>query len=403
MNFSSLLPPPKNTINSDDLEILEQDHDIIIQSLLNRKQGGDKPNNNISFIGANVAKFNEFVPLRQSNFYGVDAPMPTKEEIRSCHDRTKETIDRLLHRVTNKGSNKNEATVKKVTIGNRKVNIQGKVNDPLQPARHKNISNKIIAPMVDEPTPILHATDDPATQRLNKEDRAKWNIPTAVSSWKNPLGYTVALEHRAAHGRSPQPITNASNKISELVSALDEADQEVRESIKQENELKRKQKLEEARIKEEKLKAIADRSRIRSKRQNEKPRESRYDGKNKRAKTTNNDKKSTVERLKELAYAQGREVSEKVILGAAKATTSGSTNTVQYDSRFYSKGANATAKRSEEQIYDNPLFVQQDIDSIYRVNAKGIDEANEVTSKRGPIQFTKSHSLGEEKKEDEKN
>lgn len=402
MNFSSLLPPPKNSNRTDskELTILDREHDEIIQTLMKRKTAKDGDKTNITFIGTNVASFNELVPLRQSDFYGIDAPMPSKEEIRACHDRTKDTIDRLLHRITNKGTNKSENSMKKVTIGNRKVHIQGQNLDPLQPVRHKNISSKIIAPLVDEaPAPILYATDETKNKKPSKDEKAKWNIPAAISSWKNPLGYTVGLEHRAAHGKSTHPITIANTKVSDIVSALDQADNEARESIKQENELKRKQKLEEERIKEEKLKSIADRSRIRSKRQNETPRESRYGG-TKKIKTDNRNK-STVERLKELAYAQGREVSEKVIVGAAKATAANNNSSVQYDSRFYSKGANATAKRNEEQIYDNPLFVQQDIDSIYRVNATEIDKANEITSKRGPIQFTKSHALGDKDKDKE--
>lgn len=408
MSFSSLLPPPEHSppddVNSREVEIITKEHDFIVNALT-KKEAVHSSNNNIeSFVGSQVANFNDVIPLRQKDFYGVQAPLPTTQEIELCKVRTQEVVNRLLHKFTDKGKAGYQKDTRKITTGSRIITIESKRQDPLQPSRQKNTSSKIVLPEDDETdTPILHATDDAKSKRLTKEERAKWNIPAAVSSWKNPMGYTVGLKHRAAHGKKTGNVGSINNKVSDIVAALDETDQEIREGIQQENELKRKQLKEEERVKEEKLRAIAERSKIQTQSSAVKKRGSRFEGgrhQNKKIKKEEPPIKSAAERLKELAYAQGREVSEKVILGAAKATTTGAGANVHYDSRLFSKGANAAAKRSEEQVYDNPLFVQQEIDSIYRVNAKSIDEANSASASRyGPIQFTKAHSLDDKSTE----
>ena len=131
----------------------------------------------------------------------------------------------------------------------------------------------------------------------------------------------------------------------------------------------RKIKLEEGvKLREEKIRALATRRRNYkvAKRYSSNNGRSSYARGGKEEQTGEaNSNGVLVERLRELAHREGREVSEKVLLGTAKATKQPELN---YDSRLFVKGARLPAKRPEDQVYDNPLFVQQDIDTIYRTN-----------------------------------
>lgn len=52
-----------------------------------------------------------------------------------------------------------------------------------------------------------------------------------------------------------------------------------------------------------------------------------------------------------------------------------------------------SGKSRPENAYDNPLFVQQDIDSIYRLKyskRKGNIDEDESIMSNGPIEFTKA-------------
>lgn len=124
-------------------------------------------------------------------------------------------------------------------------------------------------------------------------------------------------------------------------------------------------------------------------------------------------KMGTADRLRALAASQGREISDKVILGAAKASD---TSGLQYDSRLYAKAAAASSQKSSDQVYDNPLFLQERLNTMYRPNFSQIPEALVDSSvqthngtadsealglkraREGPVEFTEaeetSHSEG---------
>lgn len=337
-------------------------------------------------IAKNV-KLDDFIPKRQSNFE-LSVPLPTKAEIQECTARTKSYIQRLVNAKLANSNNRassryvtetHQAPASLLLNNSHHIEVVSKQMDPLLPRFVGKKARKVVAPTEnDEVVPVLHM--DGSNDR-GEADPNEWKIPAAVSNWKNPNGYTVALERRVgkALGNENNTINDGFMKLSE---ALENADKKARQEIRSKMELKRLAMEQEMLAKESKLKELSQRARY----HNGTPQTGAIVKPKKQT--------STVARLKELAYSQGRDVSEKVILGAAKRSEQPD---LQYDSRFFTRGANASAKRHEDQVYDNPLFVQQDIESIYKTNYEKLYEAVNVKSEgasgsHGPIQFTKAES-----------
>ncbi|EDO15100.1 hypothetical protein Kpol_1071p7 [Vanderwaltozyma polyspora DSM 70294] len=431
MSFSSLLPPPKHSNNNNNKsgQKLSNVNEIQVKALLaekyREKDNEIHKNNVLETMFNGGVSFQDFLPVRQRNF-DLSIPLPTQELIDETFRRTKDAFDILLSKklekpgnmvISNKIASMSSKVIHKVSNQNteRVITITQHAQDPLQPVTFK--AKKVVAPPVESTqVPIFHKTDANVAEskKISDEEREKWNIPSAVSNWKNPKGYAIALDKRVNSGATVE--TDASKKFSELSSALEIADREAREELKMKAEAKKQLAEQELQEKEMKLRILSNRAREERERQ----RKSRYQGRittgdnidysereredNRRVKKLDTEKAlkrsrmSTADRLRELAYAQGRDISDKVILGAAKATE---TSEITYDSRLFSKAANANAKRSDDQVYENPLFVQQDINNIYRVNASKLDKTiNEEKdsdingsnssnySTHGPIEFT---------------
>ncbi|CAD6466797.1 Y55_G0048950.mRNA.1.CDS.1 [Saccharomyces cerevisiae] len=369
--FSNRLPPPKH---SEGRVSTALSSDRVEPAILTDQ------------IAKNV-KLDDFIPKRQSNFE-LSVPLPTKAEIQECTARTKSYIQRLVNAKLANSNNRassryvtetHQAPASLLLNNSHHIEVVSKQMDPLLPRFVGKKARKVVAPTEnDEVVPVLHM--DGSNDR-GEADPNEWKIPAAVSNWKNPNGYTVALERRVgkALGNENNTINDGFMKLSE---ALENADKKARQEIRSKMELKRLAMEQEMLAKESKLKELSQRARY----HNGTPQTGAIVKPKKQT--------STVARLKELAYSQGRDVSEKVILSAAKRSEQPD---LQYDSRFFTRGANASAKRHEDQVYDNPLFVQQDIESIYKTNYEKLDEAVNVKSEgasgsHGPIQFTKAES-----------
>ncbi|QHS71409.1 mRNA splicing protein PRP45 [Saccharomyces paradoxus] len=368
--FSSRLPPPKHS-----------------QAQVSTTSSSDRVEPAIltDQIAKNV-KLDDFIPKRQSNFE-LSVPLPTQADIQECSTRTKSYIQRLVNAKLSNSNNRassryvtetHQAPTNLILNNSRHIEVVSKQMDPLLPRFVGKKARKVVAPTEnDEVVPVLHTDGSNDKEEADPND---WKIPAAVSNWKNPNGYTVALERRV--GKAPDNENAINDGFMKLSKALENADKKARQEIKYKMELKRLAMEQETLAKESKLKELSQRARY-------------HNGTPQTGAVVKPKKQtSTVARLKELAYSQGRDVSEKVILGAAKRSEQPD---LQYDSRFFTRGANASAKRHEDQVYDNPLFVQQDIESIYKTNYEQLDQAVNVKSEgssgsHGPIQFTKAES-----------
>lgn len=434
MSFTSLLPPPKNSkVNSQKQVSIEQRRkDLAVKALTHQKDEQEIEKSVFDSAIASNLNFQDFVPMRQSNF-NLKLPKPSQEEIEKCYNRTKQIFDRILLRSTKTEAATGKST-SQVHAGAYDIEVTGPgthtrktikvtehARDPLQPNTVK--TKKVVAPPVEEPTtPIFHKSDSSDSSiKLSKEERAMWKIPPAISSWKNPNGYTIGLDKRLAmdgrYSKERMQAHEISEGFGKLSSALENAERKARQELKLRAEAKKQIALEENREKEEKLRLLAqkareERLRNRNKRSHGSLQEVQTEGESEihreairsarreeLQREAKKSKMSTADRLRELAYSQGRDISEKVILGAAKAAN---TPEVHYDSRLFSKGANAQAKRNEGQIYDSPLFSQQG--ASYRADLSKLDnhtqEHNSFSASQiQAVQFTASSDEESERKQ----
>lgn len=435
MPFTSLLPTPKHSPNvpHDNSDTALKSKELTVQALTHQKDEKEVGERVFSSALTNDLKFQDFVPIRQRNF-DLQIPLPSQIEIDETYQRTKAIFDKILLKNTQpeaatvksnyKALNNNHEILVHDSGGNsrRKLKVVEHAKDPLQPNAQR--AKKVVAPPVDDPlTPIFHKTDSTEkTKKLSKEERDMWKIPPAISSWKNPNGYTVGIDKRLAmdgrYSKDQMRAHEINDGFVQLSTALENADRKARQELKLKAEAKRQIAEEENKEKEEKLRLLAqkakeERSRHRNKR-NHRAIEDRNDHeaahreairksrKEDLERDIKKSKMSTADRLRELAYSQGREVSEKVILGAAKPTNS---SEAYYDSRLFTKGAGTQVKRGEEQMYDSPLFSQ--LGSSYRPNLNKLDRnlEDEISLSAGqtkPIEFTAANDNTNPDQEKEK-
>ena len=245
------------------------------------------------------------------------------------------------------------------------------------------------------PPPILHSPP----RKLTAEDQEAWKIPPPVSNWKNPKGYTVALDKRlAADGRGLQDVT-ISDKFAQFAEALFTADRHARDEVKQRAQMQQKLAEKEKEQKEQQLRELAhqareDRSgtgRSRARRDSytsesssdddEATRERervRRERRQENERQLRQSRMGTERRIQQIAREQNRDISEKVALGLAKPTQAADT---MYDSRLFNHTSGFDTGFNEDQAYDKPLFAAQDaINSIYRPSANADDEDQENAS-----------------------
>lgn len=442
MSFSSLLPPPRRTSSEKESQVslVKRNRELVLKALTDDDNQDDnvKKDNIFDSVVGSKLNFQDFVPIRQRNF-NMELPKPSQQEIEETYNRTKKVFDKILATTlqpetlavkNSEQANAESYELKYETkqpsgaVKSRVLKIVEKAQDPLQPSTIK--AGKVVAPPVEEEiTPLFHKTEAAdSAKTFSKEERAEWDIPAAISSWKNPKGHTLSLDKRLAMDARYNKQNVGPHEVSEgfanLSSALEVADSEARQQMKVRAEAKRRLADEESREKEEKMRLLAQKAR--EERENERSANARFgrriadhedehdSAKGRRIarkareveleKDMRKSKMSTADRLRELAYSQGRDISERVILSAAKATDS---SEGLYDSRLFSKGANANARRHEDQLYDQPLFDQQARDSSNRANLDQIDSmiGEEKGEKRGHIQFTEASkdSTRDEEKE----
>lgn len=238
--FSTLLSRPKNS-----------EYDPSYHFILSR---------NIQFnvrstSDASVSKYDKTIPLKKRYpdlVHNFPKPEPNEELI----NETKEIFDKLLNSTdeqtmesdTNYINYSNEEGEKIIQVKTFQV-------DPMLPPSHKLRKNRHER-IVDKDLTIVKDTNN---TRITKEDRQYWNIPAAVSNWKNSQGFTIGLDKRMI-GREKIDADMNIEKFGELSEALNVADKQAREDIKQRNELRQQEQLNEKRLRDEKIKLFANRN-----------------------------------------------------------------------------------------------------------------------------------------------
>lgn len=378
------------------------------------------------------SSLDDVIPLRQRQKI-ISLPKPSEQEVRDTTERTRKALDKILQqklgKATTNSKDPKKPTYVRYTSSNildekptssRIIKIMDVEEDPMAPKKFKQ--KKQMARPPSPPAPVLHAP----TRKATAEEQKQWYIPPAISNWKNPNGFTIALDKRlAVDGRDPNRDNTdgeVNKKFVNLAEALDEADKKAREDIKIRNAMKKKLAEKENREKEEKLRVLAQRARedrmggVSIEYENDDARKRAMIREERRKKAERELRMSRMgneQRMKTMVKSLGdRDVSERTQLGLAKPTNSAEN---QFDSRLFSKSTQVT--NSEDQVYDNPLFVQNAVNSIYKASESNLDNDPDAqlesmqTEKRfdalssskesGPVEFHKDDSNLDSSKNDD--
>lgn len=150
--------------------------------------------------------FQDLIPLRQRADAGdISLERPSEEDVEESRKKTALALERLVTGAVAAQKPKSSAmttraapTYVKYTPADqmgdshagkeRLIKIVDRQKDPLEPPNHKH--KKIPRGPPSPPAPSLRSPP----RKLTAADQEAWKIPPSVSNWKNPKGYTIALD-----------------------------------------------------------------------------------------------------------------------------------------------------------------------------------------------------------------
>lgn len=128
--------------------------------------------------------------------------------------------------------------------------------DPMEPPKFHN--KKLPRRPPSPPVPVMHSPG----KKMTKQDLENWKIAPCVSNWKNPKGYTIALDKRlAADGRGLQEV-QINDGFAKFSEALYIAEQKARQEIEERGKLQKMLLIKQNEEQEEKLRRLAQRARV---------------------------------------------------------------------------------------------------------------------------------------------
>lgn len=337
---------------------------------------------------------NDIKPSR--NRY-ITIPRPSQEEVEATTERTRKALEIILQQKLGKTSTTNKSQSEFIrynstnvlnsgaATSSRLIKIVDVQQDPMAPPKFKQKKQFEAAPF--EPiAPILHAP----VAKLSQEEQKKWYIPPAISNWKNPNGYSIALDKRLAVNRSNPNLfkdEGMNENFVNLSKALDDADKKARDELKMRNAMKKRQLEEETKQKEEQLKLMAEKAREKrfgnrdyNVRQTREYQERLQDRENRRRRAQRELKlnRSNDDRTKQ--FGKNRDISERTEMSQTKTTKKPADS--QFDSRLFTNSV--VPQHSETEVYDKPLFLQKSVSNFFRAQN---DDGS--VKDLGPVEFVK--------------
>ncbi|KAI3630483.1 hypothetical protein MIR68_011918 [Amoeboaphelidium protococcarum] len=231
-------------------------------------------------LSLNKTSLQDAKPLQ--SLTSVDAQQslrrPTEEEAMAVAQRTQYAIEQRMQdraKATNPSavvkSQKDQfvkytpaITDKQLGIKQRIVRIVEAPVDPLEPPRFR-IKKRDMIRQEEDNAPVLHTpasvTWDAKSKEEQKQIRDQWNIPAAVSNWKNVGGQVISLEKRLAGQNLQKELqqVKVSDKFSKFSEALYIADKHARSEMELKADLQRKQQELDKAARQQHLSQVADR------------------------------------------------------------------------------------------------------------------------------------------------
>ncbi|GMT09499.1 hypothetical protein PFISCL1PPCAC_796 [Pristionchus fissidentatus] len=289
--------------------------------------------------------------------------------------------------------------------------------DPMEPPKFK-INSKIPMAPPSPPAPVMHSPP----RKTTVKDQNDWKIPPCISNWKNPKGFTVALDKRlAADGRGLQQ-QHINENFARLSESLYIADRQARDAVEQRSMLERKIAQNKKSEQEEKMRAMAAKARaeraaaprIKEDDEGAKEREEIRRDRQDDARKERNIARNRPDKADRLRRERERDISEKIVLGLPD--TKARTGETQFDQRLFDQSKGLDSGAMDEDTY-NPYdkawktteSIQQhiyrpgknldkdvygdDLDKVLSTNRfvpdKGFSGADQAAARSGPVQFEK--------------
>ncbi|VDK89243.1 unnamed protein product, partial [Onchocerca ochengi] len=260
----------------------------------------------------------------------------------------------------------------------RMVEVQ---QDPMEPPKFK-INQKIPRAPPSPPAPIMHSPP----RKTTVKEQADWKIPPCISNWKNPKGFTIALDKRlAADGRGLQQV-HINENFAKLAESLYLADRTAREAVETRAQMERRVAQNKKAEQEEKMRAMAAKARqertilkkvheddsiSQEARERDQIRRDRLD----EHRRERNIARNNPDKLDRFKKGRERDISEKIALGLPDARARH--HETQFDQRLFdqSKGLDSGGIDDETySAYDKPWRAQDNIQQhIYRPS-KNLDK-----------------------------
>lgn len=220
------------------------------------------------------SSFTDLIPLRQRAKKGeLTLDRPSDDTVQETANRTQAALQKIVESkvasskpksaVATGADGKSNATYIRYTPSNmmgessqvqhrqRIIKLVDVQEDPLAPPKFKH--TKVPARPPSPPPPVLRSPP----RKLTAQDQKDWYIPPSVSNWKNPKGYTIAIDKRmASDGRNLQTATINDN-FAKLAESLAVADNKMRSEVSQRNAMRKKLKEKEEEERNERMRQLA--------------------------------------------------------------------------------------------------------------------------------------------------
>lgn len=301
-------------------------------------------------------KYNDMVEKVETEPLVVD-----EEKVQESVERTKKELEKLTEtRIKSSApGNKVEDTFLRIQTQDdtKIVKVIELPVDPLEPPKFKLKKGPPRPPS--PPVTILHSPP----RKLTKDDMENWKIPPCISNWKNPKGFTIALDKRlAADGRGLQEV-QVNNSFAKLSESLYAAEKISREDLEKRKELQKLVQLKEKEEREENLKKLVELSRKQKEEQGDSSDEEKERIRNERRREIKDEKRHNKRRGKE----DDRDITEKIALGQPQNKSSED----QIDARLYNYDSGLTS--GSFKTFDKPLF-QGGSSNIYKFKGNEVKD-----------------------------
>lgn len=310
----------------------------------------------------------------------------------------------------------------------RIIKITDEKVDPMLPNAFR-IRKAPPGPEVDGIVPVMH--DETNTEKLTRTDQKKWQIGPSVSNWKNTKGFIIGIENRlqntsTTNKMSDEDIEKSTKRFTSLSDALKNAEQKAKQDLKARASWRKREETREISETQQRLEKLAEEARASRKLEkistitaSSDPNlqevsalsseqldklQRRAERRRRAEEELKLDKISTKQKVRKLAREQGRDVSERVVLGVSEALKK-KHNAGLYDSELYLRTSTSTATSNKEDLYDKPLFSQDAaLKDVYRSRNisggyKGLGSKDNTDNHLSSVKFIKDSESNEEHKD----